>query len=89
MIIEFAKVEEGLFQATNCVSGHDISVQVDMLGDYVAIVERQLEDGTFEAYEEVFGNLERAMEWCECPTTVNGKQLGIDNPVCLLTSFGA
>ena len=81
MIIEFAKVEEGFFKATNCVSGHDISVAVDMLGDYVAIVEKKLEDGSFEAFEEVFNDFETAAKWCECPTT--------DNPVCLETSFGA
>ena len=82
MIIKFDKIEEGFFQTTNCVSGHDISIAMDMLGDYVAIVEKQLEDGSFEAYEEVFDNLERAMRWCECPNND-------DNPVCLSTSFGA
>ena len=82
MIIKFAKVEEGFFQATNVVSGHDISIAMDMLGDYVAIVEKKLEDGSFEAYEEVFDSLERAMRWCECPNND-------DNPVVLSTSFGA
>jgi len=82
MIIKFAKVEEGFFQATNCVSGHDISIHKDMLGDYVAIVEKQLEDGSFEAYEDAFDSLERAMRWCECPNNE-------DNPVVLSTSFGA
>lgn len=88
MIIKFAKVEEGVFKATNVVSGHDISVAVDMLGDYVAIVEKKLEDGTFESYEEVFGNLERAMEWCEYPAPIHN-QGDFDNPVCIETSFGA
>jgi len=82
MIIKFDEVQNGYWVANNVVSGHDISVSVDMLGDYVAIVEKKLEDGSFESYEEVFGNLDRAMEWCECPTNEN-------NPVCLSTSFGA
>lgn len=66
---------------TNCVSGHDISIHEDMLGDYVAIVEKRLEDGTFESYEEVFTDVWDAMSWCECPCS--------DNPVVLETSFGA
>lgn len=81
MLIEFDKIEDGYWVATNCVSGHDISVAADMLGDFVAIVEKKLEDGSFESYEEVFGSLERAMRWCECPAR--------DNPVVLSTSFGA
>ena len=86
MIIKFAKVENGYrgttaWNCTNCVSGHEISIYQDMLGDYIAIVEKQLEDGSFESYEEVFDSLEPAMRWCECPTE--------DNPVCLSTSFGA
>lgn len=82
MIIKFEEVVKGYFEATNVVSGHNVSVHTDMLGDYVAIVEKRLEDGTFEAYEDAFDNLESAMRWCECPNNE-------DNPVVLSTSFGA
>tara|TARA_S200002703_G_scaffold37105_1_gene32284 strand:+ start:417 stop:665 length:249 start_codon:yes stop_codon:yes gene_type:complete len=82
MIIKFDEVVKGYFEATNVVSGHNVSVHTDMLGDYVAIVEKRLEDGTFEAYEDAFDNLESAMRWCECPNNE-------DNPVVLSTSFGA
>ena len=82
MIIKFDIVNFDTYIANNCVSGHDISIHKDMLGDYVAIVEKRLEDGSFEAYEEVFDSLERAMRWCECPNNN-------DNPVVLSTSFGA
>ena len=87
MLIEFDKIEDvtsnGLesWTCTNCVSGHDISIHEDMLGDFVAIVEKRLDDGTFESYEEVFTHVWDAMLWCECPTR--------DNPVVLTTSFGA
>ena len=82
MIIKFDEVVKGYFQATNVVSGHDVTIHTDMLGDYVAIVEKRLEDGTFESYEEYFETLEPAMRWCECPNNE-------DNPVVLSTSFGA
>lgn len=81
MLIKFEKIEDGYWKAVNCVSGYDISVAVDMLGDYLAIVEKKLEDGSFESYEGVFETVEAAMRWCECPCD--------DNPVVLETSFGA
>lgn len=80
MIIKFDKVNYETWIANNCVSGHDISIHKDMLGDYVAIVEKQLEDGSWEAYEEVFSNFDKAASWCECPAK--------DNPVVLTSSFG-
>jgi len=82
MIIKFEIMPSNTYIAKNCVSGHDISIHKDLLGDYVAIVEKRLEDGSFEAYEEAFDDLESAMRWCECPNNQ-------DNPVVLETSFGA
>ena len=60
MIIEFDKIEEGFYKATNIVNGWNAYIDQDLLGEYRATYEN--EDLTV-ADERGFSTWEEAAEW--------------------------
>jgi len=75
MIIEFAKVDEGFFKATNIVNEYNAYISVDMLGEFYATYEKK---DLSEADECGFTTFEEAAQW-----------LDRNGPFVMSTTFGA
>ena len=62
MIIEFAKVEEGFYKATNIVNEFNAYIDIDLLGEFRATYEN---DDLTIADERGFATFEQAAEWLD------------------------
>ena len=62
MIIEFAKVEEGFYKATNIVNEWNAYIDTDLLGEFRATYEN---DDLTVADERSFETFEEAAEWLD------------------------
>ena len=67
MIIEFTKVAEGKFNATNIVNGFKAFIDQDMLGEFVASFENAdltvADEAGFQTFEEAANWLDRRTEF--------------------------
>ena len=75
MIIEFEKIEEGFYKATNIVNEYNAYIDQDLLGEYRATYEN---DDLTVADERGFNTWEEAAAW-----------LDRHGPFVMSTTFGA